>query len=103
MEFGLKALEGLLINLGVCSGWLACAENGHYYKNLEMAACAGFIGSGECVRLVLLAVCSDHPAGRIEGDFEFLPAPVDLDIRIGSIRFRIVVDLCDLGLSLVRI
>jgi hypothetical protein len=45
-----------------------------------MAACAGFIGFGEYMRLALLAVCSGDPASRIEGDFEFLPAPVGLDI-----------------------
>jgi len=45
-----------------------------------MAACAGFIGFGECVRLALLAVCSSDPAGRIDSDFEFLPVPVGLDI-----------------------
>ena len=46
-----------------------------------MAACAGFIGFGECMRLTLLAVCSCHPASRIDRDFEFLPAPVGLDIQ----------------------
>ena len=55
--------------------------DGHRCKNLDMAACAGFIGFAEYVRLALLAVCSGHPAGQIEGDFEFLPAPVDWDIR----------------------
>ena len=80
MEFGLKALECLLVRLVVFSGWLPYAVNGHCCKNLNMAACAGFIGFGECVRLALLAVCSGDPACRIEGDFEFLPAPVGLDI-----------------------
>ena len=28
MEFGLKALERLLVSLGVFSGWLPCAVNG---------------------------------------------------------------------------
>lgn len=46
-----------------------------------MAACAGFIRFGECVRLALLAVCSGDPACRIDGDFEFLPGPVGLDIQ----------------------
>jgi hypothetical protein len=46
-----------------------------------MAACAGFVGFGEYVRLALLAVCSGDSAGRIDSDFEFLPAPVDWDIR----------------------
>ena len=46
-----------------------------------MAACAGFIGFLEYMRLALLAVCSCHLAGRIDGDFEFLPAPVGLDIQ----------------------
>ncbi len=27
------------------------------------------------------AVCSSHPASRIDSNFEFLPAPVDLDIK----------------------
>jgi hypothetical protein len=40
-----------------------------------------FIGFGEGMRLALLAVCSAHPAARIEGDFEFLPAPIGLDIQ----------------------
>jgi hypothetical protein len=40
-----------------------------------------FIGFGEYVSLALLAVCSCHLAGRIDGDFEFLPAPVGLDIQ----------------------
>ena len=55
-----------------------------------MAACAGFIGFGECMLLTLLAVCSGHPAHRIDGDFEFLPAPVALDIqdRIDEIAGR---------------
>jgi hypothetical protein len=57
-----------------------------------MAACAGFIGFGESMRLALLAVCSGHPASRIDGDFEFLPAPVGLDIqdRIDEIAGRSV-------------
>ena len=46
-----------------------------------MAACAGFIGFLEYMRLALLAVCSGDPACRIEGDFEFLPAPFGLDIQ----------------------
>jgi len=33
------------------------------------------------MRLALLAVCSGHPTGRIDGDFEFLPTPVGLDIQ----------------------
>ena len=81
MEFGLKAFERLLVGLGVCSGWLPFAVNGHCCKNLNMAACAGFIGFLEYMRLALLAVCSGDPACRIEGDFEFLPAPVGLDIQ----------------------
>lgn len=81
MEFVLKSLERLHVGRGVCSGCLPCAVNGHCYENLIMAACAGFIGFGECMRLALLAVCGSHPAGRIEGDFEFLPAPVGLDIQ----------------------
>ena len=70
MEFGLKAFERLLVGLGVYSGWLPCAVNGHCYKNLNIAACAGFIGFGECMRLALLTVCSGHPASRIDSDFE---------------------------------
>ena len=81
MEFGLKALERLLVGLGVCSGWLPCAVNGHCCEDLDMAACAGFIGFGECMRLTLLAVCSGDPASRIDNDFEFLPAPFGLDIQ----------------------
>ena len=81
MEFGLKALERLLVGIGVCSGWLPCAVNGHCCENLNMAACAGFIGFGECMGLALLAACSCHLAGRIDGDFEFLPVPVGLDIQ----------------------
>ena len=81
MEFGLKALERLLVGLGVCSGWFPRAVNDHRCENLIVAACAGFIGFGECMGLALLAICSGHPAGRIEGDFEFLPAPVGLDIQ----------------------
>ncbi len=81
MEFGLKALERLLVSIGVCSGWLPCAMDGHRCENLNVAACAGFMRFGEYMRLALLAVCSGHPAGRIEGDFEFLPAPVGLDIQ----------------------
>jgi hypothetical protein len=54
--------------------------NGHCCEDLDMAACAGFIGFGECVRLALLAVCRGDPASRIDSDFEFLPAPVGLDI-----------------------
>jgi hypothetical protein len=80
LEFGFKALECLLVSIGVCSGWLPCAVNGHCCEDLDMAACAGFIGFGEYMRLALLAVCSGDPASRIEGDFEFLPAPVGLDI-----------------------
>jgi hypothetical protein len=45
-----------------------------------MAACAGFFDFRECMGLALLAVCGGDPASRIEGDFEFLPAPVGLDI-----------------------
>ena len=81
MEFGLKALERLLVGIGVCSGWLPCPVNGHCCEDLDMAACAGFIGFGEGMRLALLAVCSSHPTGRIDSDFEFLPAPVGLDIQ----------------------
>jgi len=81
MEFGFKALERLLVGIGVCSGWLPCAVNGHCCEDLNMAACAGFIGFGECMGLALLAVCSSDPAGRIDSDFEFLPAPVGLDIQ----------------------
>jgi len=80
LEFGLKALERLLVGLVVFSGWLPCTVNGHRCENLNMAACAGFIRFGECMGLALLAVCSGHPPSRIEGDFEFLPAPVGLDI-----------------------
>ena len=80
MEFGLKALERLLVGIGVCSGWLPCPVDGHCCKNLNMAACAGFIGFAECMGLTLLAVCSGQPAYRIDGDFEFQPAPVGLDI-----------------------
>ena len=80
MEFGLKALERLLVSIGVFSGWLPCPVNSHCFENLNMAACAGFIGFGECMGLALLAVCSSDPASRIESDFEFLPAPVGLDI-----------------------
>ena len=46
-----------------------------------MAACAGFIGFREFMRLALIAVCSGDPASRIDSDFEFLPAPVGLDIQ----------------------
>ena len=46
-----------------------------------MAACAGFIGFGDCMRLALLAVCSGNTACRIDGHFEFLPAPVGLNIQ----------------------
>ena len=81
MEFGFKALEGLLVSIGVCSGWLPCAVNGHCREDLDMAACAGFIGFLECMGLALLALCSGDPAGGIEGHFEFLPAPVGLDIQ----------------------
>ena len=42
---------------------------------------AVFIRFGECMRLALPAVCSIHPACRIGGDIEFLPAPVDLGIQ----------------------
>ena len=80
MEFGLKALERLPVGLGVYSGLLPCPVNGHRCEDLNVAACAGFIGFGEYMRLALLAVCSGDPASRIEGDFEFLPAPVGLDI-----------------------
>jgi hypothetical protein len=31
--------------------------------------------------LTLLAVCSGHPASRIDGDLELLPAQVGLDIQ----------------------
>ena len=55
--------------------------NGHCCKNLNVATCAGFIGFGECMRLALLAVCSGDPAGRIDSDFEFLSAPVGLNIQ----------------------
>jgi hypothetical protein len=58
-----------------------------------MAACAGFIGFGQCVRLALLAVCSGHPASRIDGDFEFLRAPVGLDIQHWVDEITAVVDL----------
>jgi len=54
--------------------------NGHCCEDLNMAACAGFIGFGECMGLALLAVCSSDPAGRIDSDLEFQPAPVGLDI-----------------------
>jgi len=81
LEFGLKALERLLIGLGVFSGWLPCAVNGHCCENLDVAACAGFMRFGECMRLALLAVCSSDPGGRIDSDFEFLPVPVGLDIQ----------------------
>jgi len=81
LEFGFKALERLLVGLGVCSGCLPCAVNGHCCENLDIAACAGFIGFGECMGLKLLALCSGHPAGRIDGDFELLPVPVGLDIK----------------------
>ena len=40
-----------------------------------------FIGFGECMRLAMLTVCSCHPVCSIGGDFEFLPAPVGLDIK----------------------
>lgn len=109
MEFGLKALERLLVSLGVCPGRLPCAVNGHCCKNLNMAACAGFIGFSECMRLALLAVCSGDPAGRIDGDFEFLPAPVDLDIqdRVDEIAgcggfVRSGAEPCGLAPSLLR-
>ena len=67
-----------------------------------MAACAGFIRFGECMGLALLAVCSSHPASRIDGDFDFLPAPVGLGIQnrvdeIADCSGRTVVDLCDLA------
>ncbi len=81
MEFGLKALERPLLSFEVCSGWLPCPVNGHCCENFDMAACAGFIGFGECMGLALLAVCSSHPTGRIDSDLEFLPAPVGLDIQ----------------------
>ena len=81
MEFGLKALERLLVGLGVCSGWLPCPVNGHCCENLNMAACAGFMRFAECMGLTLLAVCSGHPASRIDGDLELLPAQVGLDIQ----------------------
>jgi hypothetical protein len=55
--------------------------NGHCCENLNVAAYAGFIGFGECMGLALPAVCSGHPAGRIDDDFEFLPVPVGLDIQ----------------------
>jgi hypothetical protein len=80
LEFGLKALERLLVSFGVFSGWLPCAVDGHRCENLNVAACAGFIGFRECMGLALLAVCGGDPPSRIDSDFEFLPAPVGLDI-----------------------
>jgi hypothetical protein len=44
--------------------------NGHCCENLNVAACAGFIGFLDYMRLALLAVCSGDPAGRIDSDFE---------------------------------
>jgi hypothetical protein len=44
----------------VCFGLLQLTVNGHCCENLNMAACAGFIGFGECMRLALLAVCSSE-------------------------------------------
>ena len=74
MEFGLKALERLLVGLGVFSGWLPCPVTGHCCEDLNMAACAGFSAGfsyfRKNMRLALLAVCSGDPAGRIDGDFE---------------------------------
>jgi len=41
LEFGLKTLECLLICIGVFSGWLPCAVNGHCCEDFNVAACAG--------------------------------------------------------------
>ena len=105
----MKALERLLVGIGVYTGWLPCPVNGHCCENLNVAACASFIGFGECVRLALLAVCSGDPACRIDRDFEFLPAPVGLDIqdRVDEIAgcsgfVRSGAEPCGLAPSLLR-
>jgi hypothetical protein len=49
-------LEGLLVGRKVRSGWLPYAVNGHCCENLNMAACAGFIGFRESMRLALSSV-----------------------------------------------
>jgi hypothetical protein len=77
----MKSLERLFIGLGICSGWLPCAVNGYCCENLNVAAYAGFIGFGEYMGLALRTLCSVHPAGRIDDDFDFLRVPVGLEIQ----------------------
>jgi len=87
----------------ICVEEIPFVVDGHCCENLDMAACAGFIGFGECMGLALPAVCSGHPAGRIDGDLELLPAPVGLDIQDWVDEIAGCSGFVDLALSLVRI